>query len=388
MKKAIFTLSLLYVIFFLHSGLTAYENINAGTASAQLLKMGSSVRAASLADAFSAVPGTLSAIYYNPAGVYSKNNLEIFGGAAIHVQDTSYYSLGAKTKLKKAGDIAAALTGMFSKQNQVTYNNNSLSEDGSFFSQSFFLLANYSHNIKKVLSLGVNLKLYNDHLYKNNNYFSLALDAGAILNAGKLIPVLNNMYLGVSFLNIGIPISEYGVSYYQPFAFHIGLSYTVKLNKGMLLMPVLDLEKFRDRAFRGNIGIEFSPHKIIAIRAGYKIGEGLYGIKAGIGVEYKKIYLDYGFDYSEPGIKSRFELGFKTFIEEKINYRKKIKTLYVLGNKFFSTDIDKAEVYFKMILKLDPSHKGAKERLDEIRRIKTEERILKVLINAMKEMEF
>ena len=380
-------LKIITIILFLNTFLGAGIYDDAGTSGAQFLKFGKSARAIGMGEAYSPVMYDIDQIYYNPAGVYTYMKYDFTLMYTRYINRVNFFNLAGKVKYPGVGDFALAFAGMFISQ--MSIDKNTLTKTGKKIKNSSVQFTlNYTRIFMDNITAGINLKFLNDSLSDKYNDFNFAVDLGGIIDLEVFDPQLEQLCLGISFLNLGTRSEFSTKSFPLPFTFRSGLSYDWKINTKHSLLSAMDFEKVNDRGLKFNMGLEYTIINMIKFRFGYKVGDKRNGFKFGMGLHYNNYRLDYSFDYGDLGVNNRIEIGYEfTPPAKTINVKGTVETLYYMGVKAFNQDdFARAKKYFKMILKLIPDHKRTLQRLEEIKEIEDKEARLERFRNSMQEL--
>lgn len=272
-----------------------------GDAGVAILKVPVDARICGMGEASCSFIRNASAIYYNPAGLGSVDKFDI---ALMH----SEWLLGMDHEF---GAIAFSLgkIGVFGisanywgsgKIQVVTIRGDTI--PGETFSASDLIFdLGYGKKFGR-LAFGLGFKYCIEH----NEDFSGTAMAG---NAGVQYAVpIKGLQIGASISNLGTSMQLDQESFGLPMIMRIGWNYTFKsLN---IAQDITLGDKFYFL-----IGVEYWLGNMFALRFGYKNDtdlNGLAGIRAGLGFNFKGFGIDYGFaPYGDLGMTHRFTLSFR-----------------------------------------------------------------------------
>jgi hypothetical protein len=312
MKKTtrlLFTLFLV-LITFAAQGKTAYfTKDEAGTTSAQFLKLGVGARAVAMGEAFTGLADDVTAIYWNPAGLIHVEDQEVSAMRALWVSDISFNwiayarkgngeSLGVALVYLTSGDIAK-------------YDNRGNAVNESYNVSDSAFIVSYARQIGH-LSLGANLKFLNSRLEEE-------LASGVAADVGVTGRLFSNdkINFGVVVQNMGEGLEFMRQRYPLPLNIRSGVSFKTFKDRLILTsdlnLPVDDVMNAHVGAeYRYSMGVmDFLP------RIGYKtttIGamNALSGLSLGFGVIYGNISVNYAWvPYWELGDTNRVDVSFK-----------------------------------------------------------------------------
>ena len=283
--------------------------MNPGTASAAFLRLSVDARAVGMGEGVSAYCRNISSLYYNPAGLAEMGKYDFL---FMHNQWLvgMYHEYGAVGyNAGKMGGFGMSFNYWGSGTIQgIDERGDTIRINGSpytFSASAWSVGAGYGYAIAN-LSLGAALK----YVAEKNESLSdgaVGLDLGA-----RFHPPLKGVSLAFSVSNAGtgIVLDEVnGVSFPLPLMVRFGAAYRLKA-AGITSDIVISNSD--------NVGIglggEYWLAEICALRLGYKSGsnvDGLSGLRAGLGVKYKALSIDYAFaPYGSLGMAHRISLGY------------------------------------------------------------------------------
>jgi len=270
----------------------------------EFLRTDFSPRTAAMARSFQTVRGDLSAVFTNPAGMiysegqqfafyYSNYLLDINGGLAGYAQP-----------VKGLGVMTVAVTyfdyGTLEETNQFA------EKTGTTFSAyDFALSVGLSDRLDDNFSYGVNVK-YAFSKIENYNASAIAADFGLLYS----IPFDENLYLGVTLLNLGINFETYaGPKEPLPMSLNLGISKILAHLPLEWSVSLKDLNESRndfwDYFKEFSIGGEFRISESLRLRLGYDNGlnkdlkanstQRFGGLSLGGGIHWTSYRLDYSY---------------------------------------------------------------------------------------------
>ncbi|MCF7807482.1 MAG: PorV/PorQ family protein [Candidatus Marinimicrobia bacterium] len=332
MKRTIVYLTLLLTL-----GASLFgEQINRyGSTAASFLEIGVGSRPTGMGEAYVAVTGDLSSIYWNPASsAYLDRSSFAFMYQPWLVDISTVFSSGAIV-IPTIGTVAVSMTQIGYGEMAVT---NLTHQDGTgeFFTANEYALGlSYARKIATWFSFGATAKMINSQIW-HESASAFALDLGVIVKTNFFAPEdrrEKGLVIGMSISNYGtrmrydgidllqpidISIDETGnygdvVGLYRtqewelPLLFRIGLSWTPILNRFHSLTLAADALHPNNNAESVNVGGEYSIKMAnsgrLYLRSGYKslfLEDAEFGFTAGGGIEIylignRSLRIDYAF---------------------------------------------------------------------------------------------
>jgi len=304
-----------YILFVLLISISGALAQSAGTTSFEFLRSQYSPRGAAMGGNLYAIKHDIHAVLYNPASLsgstvrqwsvnYVDHLLDFQGGYLAYAQPNRYL-----------GNVSAAL---------IYFNYGSFDETNEFgeltgrtFGASEFALSlGFSNTLGEGFDYGLGIKLIHS-IIENYNASAVAIDAGLLYTA----TALDNLQIGVSLLNLGVPVDNYtGHKEKLPAMLNVGFSKRLAHLPLLLTGSLNDLtaseEIFADRFKRFAVGGEFEVSKIIRLRLGYQnevnrsvkpLTRNIFnGFSMGLGIFWRQFRLDYAYsNYGDLGSQNR-----------------------------------------------------------------------------------
>lgn len=296
----------------------AQEFAPVGTAVGQFLEIGVGARSAAMGEAYTAVAGGASAVFWNPAGLVNLEKRDFYMAYTAWPADISIGGFSFGINFGNWGAIA--LSSLFLNTGDMTM---TTVEDPDGLSGNKFSLTNYafgltySRFLTNRLSLGVTAKLVHEK-YFDYGYNSWALDIGTLYRTD-----FHGLVLGMSILHFG-PEVQFDGSYYDysdselgagksksfnnyslPINFRVGVAMDVWNEGQNKVVSTLDIVHPNNNLEQYNWGAEYSFSNMIFIRGGYKFRADEGGFAFGTGVKYslsKTLAADINYAFSEVGV--------------------------------------------------------------------------------------
>lgn len=299
----------------------AFEKV--GTTSFQFLKIMTDARSTGMGEAFSSVPNTANAVFWNPAALTRVQNMDAAVSYLDWLLDISHSSFSFAYSIFGIGTIG--IQGLFTNVGEIevttvealgfvgdTYNPGLTGETIS--PGAMVLGLSFARALTDRLSFGLTAKFVQEDL-NVKKVSTVIFDGGLTFSTG-----FRSLELAAVLRHFGPEIKYYGRSYPLPQTFTIGISgLLISPEKSFLfssenhsLLFAYDMSQPRDYDQQHHIGFEYSLKKFIFLRAGYKFNFDEEGLTLGFGVQTSGFRFDYS--YSEFGEffqpVHRFTLGF------------------------------------------------------------------------------
>ena len=272
---------------------------NSGVA---FLKIPVGPRVVAMGEAAAGYIDDASALFYNPAGLA---NVPTYGVLLAHNQgflDMNQEYLAGVYGSEGLGRFGLALNYWGSGSIQ------GINIRGETMPGYVISAADWSVNLGYArsfsdLSVGLGLKLVREQ-NESLSTAAVALDAGAMYKTP-----LKGLRAGVSVANIGTKAKLYQESYSLPLQARLGWRYDVGIVGVTQDFILSETEKPGIAA-----GVECRPVEVLAVRVGYRTGsdyEGLSGLRAGLGLDWHGIGVDYAFaPYGKLGASHRISISY------------------------------------------------------------------------------
>ncbi|MCX6147558.1 MAG: PorV/PorQ family protein [Candidatus Kapabacteria bacterium] len=287
-----------------------------GAAGAQFLKIGVGGRGSAMAGANSAAANDLSALFYNPAGIYQIEGTQAmfsytkwFGGfthnfAAICVPLGTQFKLAASMTNLTSGDIEITTlnrpegTGAYYSINDVAIG---LTFAGKLTEQfTFGLTAKYVSNaFYNVASTGFGVDVgtqYDTGIEGIKLGFSLHNLGSEMKYSGQSLDIITRLNNNLN--NASNQASLLSYAYTMPITFRAGISGDLLKMDNSKLIGAFDFATLSDTPEQYAMGLEWEYDNLLFVRGGYVIGHDQFGAAGGIGLKYNSNGIDSRLDYS------------------------------------------------------------------------------------------
>ena len=322
----------LYSLFIAGSCFAQLDNTESisktGTTSAQFLKIGANARGASMGNAFTAMSGGISSMYWNPAGMTSIRKIEAVFLSSDWIAGITYNYAAFGLNLGNVGIVGLSMTSLSTPEDLVRTVEKPNGTGEYFDANDLAINLSYARRLTNKFSLGGNIKYIRQSIW-HANANSVAADLGALF-----ITPFNEIRLGASLSNYGSdmqmtgrnqkfsvdpdPINEGNVEFVNaiyetdkfplPLIFRVGLSGEIINTDFSRLTFAIDALHPNDNVEWVNFGLEFASRDMFFLRGGMSTlfrENSEEGLTLGSGFNYRlpgsstQIKLDYS--YSEFG---------------------------------------------------------------------------------------
>jgi long-subunit fatty acid transport protein len=280
-------------------------NPNAGTASAQFLKLGAGARASGMGEAFAGVADDATAIYWNPAGL---SNLDSGSLSVMHATWFGGINYEWAAYAQPVGNIGVLGVGVqYLSYGALTKLDETGLEGGTFSPADMAASLSYAGNVGG-FGVGINLK-----------YISMKIEATATAYAADIgiqRKVGTSLTLGLAAQNMGSSLKFISEEDPMPLNIKFGGAYAIADN----WIAALDANSPNDDDITLGAGTEYvwalADKMGVAGRLGYttvaRDTGGLNGLTVGLGFTYEGYTVDYAYvPYGDLGDTQRISLSVK-----------------------------------------------------------------------------
>lgn len=276
----------------------------AGISSLQFLKIGVGGRPIALGDAFVAMAGDATSLYWNPAGMVQFNENQIVLSHTEWLVDINHQFAGIVFHLSDVNAIGISLTSLRTDPMKVTTEYLPFGTGEYFTFGDIALGASIAHKFTEQFSFGFTLKYARetlDKLYMDGFLVDLGTYYWTGLGTSRFAVTVSNFGNNVvpkgevTLLN-GKKISEFQ-SFSPPTIFRIGFAFEPILNERHRLTTTFQLNHPNDNSENLALGLEYSWLNILNLRGGYKINVDEQNFSFGFGIRAPIKFADLNFDY-------------------------------------------------------------------------------------------
>jgi hypothetical protein len=277
-----------------------------GSAGLAFLKLGVGARAIAMGDAYVAVGGDVSSVYWNPAAIVDVENIDIGLMHSEWFEGIRYEYAGAVRSYGKHA-VGVSVVGLYMDDLERREGPTS-TPIGHFGVFDFALTGSYARHLTEELSVGASVKYVQEKI-DDETAAGFAVDLGGRYH----IPALKGLSAGAAVLNLGPQMTFIEDAFDLPVMYKVGAALDVPFDKlkGDVVFAA-DAVKPADGDLKLHFGMEYEYAEMIALRFGYRSGWDNQNVSAGIGIKAGQFRLDYALVpfYSDLGETHRVSLGF------------------------------------------------------------------------------
>ena len=295
-----------------------------GTTAAQFLKIGVDARASAMGNAFTAMKGDLSSMYWNPAGLTSIGRMETMFMNSSWLAGIQFTHAAFAINLNAAGVIGFSMTSLSVPEDMVRTGEKPNGTGEYFDAGDLAMNFTYARKLTDQFSIGGNIKYIRQNIW-HASASSVAADLGALF-----VTPFNGIRLGASLSNYGSEMQmtgrdqkfsidpdpnnggnvEFVNAMYEtdkfplPLLFRVGLSGEIIESEKMRLSFAVDALHPNDNVEWVNAGLEYAVAETFFLRSGITTlfrEDSEEGLTVGGGVHYRiggsttQIKLDYSY---------------------------------------------------------------------------------------------
>ncbi len=274
----------LLILFFTGSSF-AFAQTNAETG-LQFLKLGVGARSIAMGEAYTAIAGDASSMFYNPGALAFSPSDEIL---LMHkqwiVQTTSEY-LGS---VIHSGDVVFGIGLNSTGVSGIEIREKPGPAEGTFSQQNAAINGTVSYRVDSTFGIGASAKFLYEKIYVDEAS-GTAFDLGAFYRMNSFLD------FGASLSNVGSMNALRYEATSLPTMLRLGGAFHNNLTNEISAVVGADgVKVFKDNGVRIHFGGEASYDNTFALRAGYQFGYDEKGFSAGFGVHYAPIQFDYAY---------------------------------------------------------------------------------------------
>ena len=278
-----------------------------GTTSFDFLLIGSSSRAAAMAESYTAIGGDAASFYFNPATLSLANRTQISLMHISYLNDVSQENFNLVSGSEK---FRFGLGFYYGQTANIERRGSTPTDDplGTFDEHNFTASFGWAIPINDKLNFGNSIKWAYQKI-DLNDASALALDFGATYTLNQ------NILLGTAVRNLGTKPKFISEKFDLPREFRLGASYKGTDGTslaGSMIAADMVLPHWGDKDIKFNFGGEYLIQNLITLRMGYGAGYETRGLAAGIGLNYRNYTFDYAFVASKHNLRDIHRLTFRS----------------------------------------------------------------------------
>lgn len=286
----------------------AVSSAEEGTTGLAFLKLGAGARAIAMGDAYVALAGDASSVYWNPAGAVRVDNIDVILMHSEWFEGIRYEFVGGvQSDGRQAFGIG--LMGLYTDDIEEREEDPLADPIGTFRVFDFSVTGTYARRLTERFDVGGSIKYLNETI-DEDSATGFAVDVGGVYR----VPVLPGLSAGVAVQNLG-PQMKFKVDGFDlPAVARAGAALEIpveNLNGDLVLVGDV-LVPISEGDVKVHGGLEFEYARILALRFGYRTGWDNQNVSYGVGAKVRNFRLDYAYVpfYSDLGATHRISLGF------------------------------------------------------------------------------
>ena len=283
-----FGLPLILVAALLASSVALAEDGTAGSTYLDVFAIGVGAGPSAMA-AYTAAPGDLWSLTYNPAGLANVDRLKLGVSQIEWFEDTSFSYLGVGMP-RGDGGLALGLA-YFDLGGVDVFDVDGTNLNMNAEAYNFGFVGGYGFDMPNICDLSVGLS---GHLIQGSFDEETATAIG--FNLGALYGLMDNqVQLGASVRNLGTKFQFMDEEDEQTMTVAGGVSYSTMEDQiqNVDIMVGADLLMPKNRSMAVAVGGEVWVFDMLALRAGYRTGVEMGNLSYGAGFRYSDFQLDY-----------------------------------------------------------------------------------------------
>jgi hypothetical protein len=278
-----------------------------GATGLAFLKLGAGARAIGMGDAYAALGGDASSVYWNPAGAVAVENIDVVLMHSEWFEGIRYeFAGGVQSDGRQA--FGLGLMGLYTDEIEEREEDPLADPIGTFRVFDFSVTGTYARRLTDQFDVGGSIKYLNETI-DEESATGFAVDVGAIYR----VPALTGFSAGIAVQNLGPQMKFVEDGFDLPALARVGaaLDVPVEALHGDLVLVGDALVPIAGGDVRIHGGIEFEYARILALRFGYRTGWDNQNVSFGVGAKVRGFRLDYAYVpfYSDLGDTHRISLG-------------------------------------------------------------------------------
>lgn len=260
------------------------QSQQAGQSGFASLKIGVGGRAAGLAETQVAAVNDPTAIYWNAAGLErSQGTVALFSHASWLQGISADFLAVTFPALRGAMGLALHVQNVPDIQHRTTASPEPI---GLFDAHDLVLALAYGRALRDRLRVGLTLKYVYERIYIES-VSGVAVDAGILL---KDLP--GGLRLGAVLQNLGRTSRFRREAITLPVLVRVGFAYSMRACPCTIMS---DIFVFRGGDSGATVAGEYVFQEVLAVRTGYQFSRENRGIAGGLGLQWGRLHLDYGY---------------------------------------------------------------------------------------------
>lgn len=314
------------------SGAMAQGNL--GQAGLNFLQIGVEPRGAALGGAVSALSEGAAALYWNPAGIMSSKNIDLYLANTNWFLDTRLVYGGITKKLGNAGVIGLSMTSLYMDPMEITTEYASEGTGQYYDAGDLALGLSFARALTDRFSFGITVKYVHEYIW-HQDASQLAFDVGSVYRTDfynlRLGMVVRNFAGKLRFSGEDLDrriaeeearnqpqnprIERLTPDFRMPQVFQMGIAFDPLVSEIGRLTLLADVDVPSDNEQRLIVGAEYGFKQLAYLRAAYRLNYDAGDFSFGGGLNLNAGGVDAILDYSysghgDLGTVHRFGFGF------------------------------------------------------------------------------
>jgi hypothetical protein len=265
-----------------------------GTSAVATLTQPVSAKVAAMGEAYTAIPGDVAGMHYNPASIAFLKNTAVSMMYERGMAEDTNGSLLFGTHLRSFSIAASALYYTTGKIELYDSEGTAINKIGQ---QDMIVTLGAAKQINRI-GIGLNVKGISSQIFGEKTT-AFAADLGAQYRITKPLT------LGIAAQNMGTAIKYIDESESLPQIVRVGAAQTFGSNGSRLTVAVDMPHYIKESDTFGQLGLDYTWHSLISLRAGYKQSitdssrKDEQKISAGVGFQLGNYGVDYAMGFAE-----------------------------------------------------------------------------------------
>ena len=281
----------------------AQARTQAGSTSAQFLKIGVGSRYLAMGEAAVAAQGDAFSLYWNPASLTEIEGSQFAFAHNEWILDVNLNYAAFAKRMEGLGVVAVGVTALTMPELEITTVDNNTTQEGTgafYDASSYAVELGFARELTPRFAFGGGVKYVYEKIF-TETASAVAFDFGTILHTG-----LRSLRFGMNISNLGTDLRFSGPnltgttnpgpdrpgdefllqveSAGMPLTFRLGVAYDVDFSLDSRVTLATEMKHPNDNVRQGSIGMEYGFRERFFIRSGYKLNYDEEGLTLGAGL--------------------------------------------------------------------------------------------------------